>query len=415
MASHAEISEQIRFDLLSNEEVVRAFEFLLRDGDPVSQLGAIEVGLRIVVERPELNTLLLELVEMMQVDDPTGERSRFREFSTLYILVASELSRRQQLAGAPPFYRRLAALAQAAVIQRQTIAAGVGLKDSVLNSVAGEYLAGSLVDLRLEPRRHPTLALPERLQAHFLRRVAKAASRSESDLGTKLSEDLGDLLGPEGLRQAGDAFVLYAPGPLEEAEESRPLPAEFAQAIRAQIRTDGTVAPVDFAALRTSATSFCVDEAQADLAAAALTRSDYRLENVKGRAELVDVLSSLAAVAAVARSKRLADTLRVMVRSYRQDAVFPVTLLEAAQILLVGAASRADLADWADFVGDCLTDFAFGELTEDDGETLHDFVRRLCELAPELWATCGRADAALMAFNGLGPRAPTGGVKHSRS
>ena len=70
------------------------------------------------------------------------------------------------------------------------------------------------------------------------------------------------------------------------------------------------------------------------------------------------------------------------------------------QVLLVSAASRADLGDWADFVGDCLTEFAFGDLTGDEGQILHGYVRRLCEMAPELWATCGAADAALMAYNG---------------
>ena len=47
---------------------------------------------------------------------------------------------------------------------------------------------------------------------------------------------------------------------------------------------------------------------------------------------------------------------------------------------------------------------AFGELAEGDGEMLHDLcATHICEVVPELWSTCGSADAALMAYNGSIP------------
>lgn len=400
MASHPDISAQIRVDHMSSEELVSAFDFVLRTGDRVSQLGAIEVGFRVSADRPEVNPTLSMLVDLMRADDLTDRRGGLGAYSLLYVLVSSELSTRQQLDGEPPFYRRLAALAQAGVIQRQMVAAGVALKDSAFESVVGEYYLRALVDLRLEPRRHPTLAFAEQMQAHFLRRVLKAAIRYESEMSADLMEKLGYLLGPDSLRQAGQAFILYRPGPLAEPEENRALPAAFARTIQVQLDTNDAVEPADFSALRTSATSFRVDKAHADLAAAALTRSDNRLANVRGRTELLDTLAGLASVAAIARSEQLADTLRVVVRRYRRDPEFPIALFEVVQILLVAAASRAELADWADFVGDCLTELAFGDLEQGDGEMLHGCVRRFCEIVPELWATCGSADAALMAYNG---------------
>ena len=403
MASHPDLSAQIRVDAMSSEELVQAFDFIFRVGDRVSQLGAIEVGLRVAADRPEVNPTLNKLVDLVRTDDLTSKKSGFSAYSLLYMLVSSELSTRHQLAGEPPFYRRLAALAQAGVIQRQMVAAGITLKDSALESVAGEYLVRSVVDLRLEPRRHPTLAFAEQLQAHFLRRVLQAALRYENELSADLVGELGHLLGPEGLRQAGDAFVLYTPGLLEEPEEHRPLPAEFAQAIQVQLDTDDAIEPAHFSALRTSAPSFHIGETQADLAAAALTRSDYRLAKVESRSELLATLAGLASVAAIARSERLADALRLVVRRYRRDPEFPIALFEAVQILLVAAAGRAELANWVDFVGGCLTELAFGDLVEGDGEILHHYVRRFCEVVPELWATCGSADAALMAHNGSIP------------
>ena len=400
MASHPDMSAQIQVDGLSSEELTRGFEFILRAGDRVSQLGSIEVGLRVSADRPEVNPALNKLVELILADDTTAETSGFRGYSLLYILVSSELSTRQQLAGEPPFYRRLAALAQAGVIQRQMLAAGVALNDSVLDSVVGEYFLRALVDLRLEPRRFPALGSAERLQGHFFGRIARAAERYENEVKADAIDKLRHVMGPEQLREAGDDFVLYAPGPLEEPEESRALPTEFAQAIQAQLDTEKAATPADFAALRTSVTSFTIGETQAELAANALERSDYRLAEVRDRSELLGTLASLASVAAVARSERLADALRVVLRTAQRDAKLRTALGDAVQVLLVSAASRADLGDWADFVGDCLTEFAFGDLTGSEGQILHGYVRRLCGMVPELWATCGAADAALMAHNG---------------
>lgn len=400
MASHPDLSARIRVDRLSSDDLVKAFELVLRDGDRVSQLGAIEVGCRVSADRPEVNPALNELVELMFTDDTTAKDSGFRGYSLLYVLVSSELSVGPQLTEEPPFYRRLAALAQAGVVQRQMLTAGIALKDSAFEPVVGEYFLRALVDLRLEPRRHPTLALANRLRAHFLGRIVRAADRYQNEVEADLIRELRPVMGPEQLRQAGEGFVLYAPGPLEELEEHRALPEEFLRAIEVQLDTQKAVAPADFSALRTSATSFRICAAQADFAANALTRSDYRLANITSRAQLLDTLASLASVAAIARSGQLADALFIVLRRYRSGSEFPITLPEAVQILMVAAASRADLSDWAIFVGDCLTQLAFGELAEGEGEDLHGYLRRFYEMVPELWKTCGSADAALMAYNG---------------
>lgn len=138
MASHPDLSAQVHVDNMSREELLQAFDFLLCSGDRVSQLGAIEVGLRVSSDRPEVNPALTKLVEMFRDDDATGKRSGLRAYSTLYVLVSGELSSRQLLAEDPPFYRRLAALAQAGVIQRQMVAAGISLAESAFESTAGE-------------------------------------------------------------------------------------------------------------------------------------------------------------------------------------------------------------------------------------------------------------------------------------
>lgn len=410
VASHPALSAQIQVANMSSEELRHAYEFLLRSGDRVSQLGAIEVGLRVSAGRPEVNPVLTKLVELIRDDDATGKTSGLRAYSALYFLVHGELSSRQLLAEKPPFYRRLAALAQAGVIQRQMVAAGISLKETALESTAGEYLVRSLVDLRTEPRRQPEIALPKGLRAHFLRRIAQTARRYANEVDEKLLDDVRRSACPGGIHPLGDGFIPHCPGPLEEPEEQRELPAEVAEGLRSQLQAGGDLEPAHFTALVNCAANFRIERSEAKLATTALARAEYRLGNIENPPQLARVLCSLSTVAAIARDEELADALRIVVRRYRNQPNLALSIQDTLRIFLGAAASRADLAAWATFVGDGLTELAFGDLTDADCQLLLNYVHRLCEMVPELWATCGRAEAALAAYNALRRGSAQGGT-----
>jgi hypothetical protein len=138
---------------------------------------------------------------------------------------------------------------------------------------------------------------------------------------------------------------------------------------------------------------------QAELAAKVLKRGSYRLANIEDRSQLLGVLNGLATVAAIARSCSLADELRILVRRYRHDAKHILSIEEAKTICLVASASRLELKDWREFAGDWLTELAFSDLEDDDAKMLHSHLQYLCHVVPELWVSCGRADAALTAYN----------------
>ena len=104
-------------------------------------------------------------------------------------------------------------------------------------------------------------------------------------------------------------------------------------------------------------------------------------------------------MSAVTRNNQLADELRILVRRYRHDSMYGITVQEATRVGLVAAASRPALNDWRSFVGDWLTELAFDDLEHDEGRVLHSHFNWLCHVVPELWVTCGRAEAALRAFN----------------
>lgn len=403
VSSHSSLTSEINVDLLSSEELLRVYEFLEEHGDRISQLGAIEVGLRVLSARPEIEAVIMRLIEQIRDDDVEGKASGFQLLSALFVLVDGELSRTRLFAAEPPCYRRLAALAQAALIHRQLVNSAVELDrfcEWAMNNRGQLYYLQSLADLRTEPRWDPDLASASQLKAECFGRIMIAAKNYEGNI--KASELRELVLGtePGSLHFLSSFPHPYLPGPLEGANDSQNmLPAEISEVIETQLSSH-EVGPASFIALVNSSLIFRIDRDQAALAAKALKLANYRLANIEDRSQLVTILNGLATVSAVTRSHELADELRILVRRYRRDAEYALSLEEAMRIGLVAAANHPDLKNWRAFAGDWLTELAFEDLEHDEGQVLHSNLKWLCHVVPELWGTCGMADAALSTFNG---------------
>ena len=403
LSSHSALTAEIPVDRVKKEDLSRAYHSIESDGDIMSRLGAIEVGLRILPEHPEIAPFVVRLIEQIRDDDVDGSSSAFKLFAALFVLVDGELSRTRLLSAMPPFYRKLASLSHAALIHRQSVGSGVE-RDQVcewaLNSRGEQYYMQSLSDMRMGPRWNPDLASARQMKAECFGRVMLAATQFEVNL--KGSELHRLILGsePRSLLSLSEFPAPYFPGPLEGAEDSpNALPADLSTAIKAHLSTD-EVQPSSFVALINSAMIFYVDSGQAELAARALELGNYRLANLEDRSQLIRILNGLATVAATARSVSLADELRILVRRYRRDSQYGFSIEEELRICLIAAASRADLTEWRDFAGEWLTELAFGEFEGDEGTLFHSHLQCLCHAVPELWVSCGKADAALMAVNG---------------
>jgi len=148
-----------------------------------------------------------------------------------------------------------------------------------------------------------------------------------------------------------------------------------------------------------SALIYRVHSDQAELAAKALKLGNYRMTNIESKSQLLGILNGLATVVASTRSKTLANALRIIVRRYRRDAQYPLSIDEAIKFCLVAGACHDSLKEWREFVGDWLTELAFCPLADKEGEVFHSRLMCICHAVPELWVSCGRADAALQAHN----------------
>ena len=401
LSSHSALTAEIGVEHLGSEDLVRAFNFLEGHGDRISQLGAIEVGLRVLPERPEIEPAMIRLITQIR-DDADGPANGFKILSALFVLVDGELSRTRLLSAEPPFYRRLASLSQAALIQRQLVNSGMefdGFYEWAFNNRGEQYYLQSLADMRLEPRWNPDLTEAAQIKADFFGRIMIAAKNYEMNIkdGGLYSLAIGTELGS--LHSLSEFPRPYFPGPLEAAENSpNILPAELSTVIETQLSAED-VGASSFIVLVNSAMIFRLDSDQAELATRALKVASHRLPNIEDRSQLLGILNGLATVAAVTRSRVLAGELRMLVRRYRRDPQYALSIGEAIRLCLVAAASHADLNDWSEFSGDWLTELAFGDLEGDDGEVLLSHLQCLCHAVPELWVSTGRADAALMAHN----------------
>lgn len=401
LSSHSTLTTEINADHLDRERLVEAFDYIENHGDTLSQLGALEVGLRILSVRPEVEPFLLGLVHRIRDDDVEGTASEFRLFSALFILVDGELVRTRLMAEKPPFYRRLASLAQAALIHRQLVQRGIDYEQVAVwaFSNSGEYYyMQSLADMRSEPRWNPDLGAASRMQEDFFGRIMIAGKTFERgiDDGELHDSILGN--GDQSLVKLCESPRPYFPGPLEGAEDSsNALPEALACIIEEQL-DKSEVEATSFIAIVNSAMIFRITSGHAELATKALRRSNYTLANLEDKSQLTGILNGLATVAAVSRSSVLADELRILVRRYRRDPQYGFAAEDAMRMCLVASASRGDLMQWREFVGEWLTELAFNDLEENEGEVLHSRLMALLHSVPELWVSCARADAALEAF-----------------
>lgn len=401
LSSHSALTAEINVDHLDREKLEEAFIFLEKHGDILSQLGAFEVGLRILSDRPEVEPFLLRLVHRIRDDDVEGKASEFKLFSALFVLVDGELTRTRLMADEPPFYRRLASLAQAALIHRQLVQCEIDYNDFstwAFNNRAQGYYMQSLADMRTDPRWNPDLAAAPQMQADFFGRIMIAGNNFQVNIddGELRNTILGD--GEESLTKLCEFPGPYLPGPLEGAEDSQAdLPDDLTRVIEEQLDRDDVEAS-SFIALVNSALIFKVTSGHAELAAKALKLANYRLANLEDKSQLIGILNGLATVAAVSRNTALADELRILVRRYRRDSQYSFSIDEAMRVALVASAAREDRMAWRKFAGEWLTELAFDKLDGNEGEVFHSRLSALLHSVPELWVSCARADAALLSW-----------------
>lgn len=398
LSSHSFNSSKIKIDQIPKEDLIGAYEGLHDDGDFISKLGAIEVGLTVLDKNPEIEPYIRGMIEEIRDDDSGDDKSRFRLLSSLIMLVEGELARSKILREKPPFWRRLASIAQASLIEKCIIRLGVDI--SHISEWAGEvgkrnFYLQTISDLRTEPRWQPDFLSPRQLKAEFVGRIFSIANHNTTKIkASGLNELLLDDV-PESIKSHVEFPLAFLPGPLEGGVESQNKPpAEVLKLIEEQLSED-LLQPKSFYALVNSALIYHIDSSQAQTAAKALRSGKHRLSHASSKEQLFSVLNGLATVAAITRSNELAEEVKILARRCQHEQGLSLTIDQTLLVGLISAAAHVDLKKWCEFIGEWVTEIAFYSQERDQLIKVYSLLETLCNIVPELWVTCGRAEAAL--------------------
>ena len=399
ICSKRKVSEFIRIDRLNEEERWRCYEWISTKGDPISQIGAVEVALKDIEKNRALEPFVERIVDGFISDNAEGDGGCFSLLSSMVVLVGSELSRRGILKGTSPFYRRQAAIAQASLIIRalkvsQTESASIvrWAKNSGFGHV---FFLQGLVDLRLEPRWLPDFASSQQFRAEFIGRIMNAVLEFKGEIRSESLRRM--LIGEDSpLASAAEWPFPMLPGPLEgELTLGQPdIPNEVLEDVTAGLQAD-RLEPASFAGIVNMALLYKMPATQAGLAATALRRVRYSIENADDEDSTFGLIGGLANVAAVTRATDLAETLRVLARVMRRRNRLNAEPDDELRIAMVAAASHEGLEDWARFAGEWVTELAYEVVEKHSAQSFLLKLRWLVQIEPALARHFAVADAAL--------------------
>ncbi|WP_271104641.1 hypothetical protein [Pseudomonas tohonis] len=399
LSSHSLIVANVNLQSCPAETVEAVFEWTLKSGDFISKLGAIELGLSSLNAFPQLESYVEAMVEQVVSDDPGDESGRFSLLSALVVMVSGELARSRVLGEAYPFWIRLASIAHASLIEREIISSSVLTKDVASWCVQARgyiYYWSSLLELRMEPRWQPDFISSSQIKYEFLGRISNAYAANEEQIRTEPLRQL--FLGDSGVRALMKFPYPYLPGPLEgDHVPDSDMPSDIYSALQRELELE-SIHTNSFAALVNSALVFRIGSAHAELAANALRKVKYQLRQTEGNDNLLALIDGLAKVAAVTRSKELGDEVRVLSRVTRRRKDTSLSADDELRIAMIAAGSRRDLIEWAEFLGDWITEIAFEVQDVDQGVALLSHLRQVIILQPALLVTCSKAEAALQAL-----------------
>jgi hypothetical protein len=400
LTSHSSFSDLIEVERLDKTDLFRAYNYLADSGDSLSQIGAVDVGLRILPNYPELEEILVRLISKIRDDNIDDERSSVRNLSVLFVLVDGELSRLGVMSDVAPFYRRLASLAHAGLMFRQLKKYGVEnmfYKWAVENR-STQFYWQTLCDMRREPRWAPDMVDPHLVKQDFFGRILIAGHRfkdsiKETSIDSVIFNESGDsVLG------GCDLVLPYYPSPLEGGGEHPNSPPDgMSLAIKHQL-DDDVVGPASFFALVNSAKIFRLENESIDKVSKVLRAGKHRLKNIENDQVLLAMMGGLSYVAAVNRNTELAGELRILTRIYRRQGEHSISTYDSMRLCFLVAASYQDAEEWASFIGDWMCELVHEDLTIDEFKMINSHLHVLFEVCPELWVSCAKVEAILKSF-----------------
>lgn len=364
------------------------------NGDLFSQVGAIEILLPFVGDHPWLEERLITIGRSLLELDPEEHHGRLALTSQLIMFVDGELSRLSIFSEKPPSVRRMAAIAQASIIERALLPLGVvgmNFEEWFPRDRAHHFLIQTLIDLRLEPRWYSEMILPPLLKHELVSRLYVAANNCkdaipEGNVRRFFADEDGEVC------KALNFPYSFQPGPLEGATTplNEPPPAMLNELL--QLSAADRLKARSFAPIVNCALVYRFAPEHTRAIVDALRKFKYQIDLEEDDLG-IPLLMGLAVLAASSRSADLAYEVRVLTRVLRNR----IELDASAQVRigLTAAAAHEGLDQWSEYVGSVFEEVARSDVTRDEAIVVRFKLQKLCSTVQSAWKNCGRASALL--------------------
>ncbi|MES3055046.1 hypothetical protein O6V14_05330 [Sphingomonas faeni] len=396
LSAHSSLLAGSDLARLNETGTIALIEWCDTEGDLMSRVAAVELGLAALPKVPAVEQPLVALIRSVIDQDPSDPDGRLALLSGTIAFVGSELSRTRLMEDLPPFQRRYTIFAQASLFERTAfgrIDAGVVANWARTQGIRRFYFQ-TMTERRAEPRWTAEYIAPEQLKAEFVSRISLAGGLHRAHVPAGPLQELLFGEGEDGVALQARFPQSFFPGPLEGmvAGEALPLPAELERMLDDAMSAD-VLAPSSVIALINLRSVFALDATRVQRAVHLIRAAGHRFDASVHRDTRNLLHNGLAALAAEMRNASLAEELRMMVRKDREGAEAG-TLRSEFLIALTAAAAYADRDSWSRYLGDWCTDLAF-RASGQDARNLREDLELLCSIDPPLRHTFGAAKAAL--------------------
>lgn len=347
---------------------------------PILLISCLEIG--ILKFKDSSAAIIKKLFECIS---STKTLDNLRLFCSMAVFVDGELARLQIFQGVPPFYRRLASFAQSALIVKVGLEEGVAfdkVEQWAFHQRGLYFFCQSFVDLIEEPRWLPMYLTEEQFINELYGRVnnvCQEANTSEVVEYLKKELMLGSLLN----------LHSFLPGPLEGNSAPAVVPDEISNLLAKHI--SGEASFESYKVLMNSAPFWKIGDEYLERAVSLLESAQHKLAAVNDKDSVYQVLNGLAQVACMTRSKKLAASVTILSRLYRDYIDVDSEPENYLAIGFVAGAAFEDKNGWAEYIGQWCTELAYLPISEDSIERMERMLERLCILEPYLYYTCSKA------------------------
>ena len=403
LSTHSAISSQINISPNLQENFEKILNEIIKSEDRVSQMGGIILGLDNFSDYPDVEPYLIELIQQIRDDNPEDTNSAFNKLNTLFVLVEGELARTKCLKDVPAFYRKLASITHATIIQQNLPITKFDFEkfsNWVHDGWGPYYYYQTLSNLQQDNRWYPDFTNPQILKDYFINRILNQLTKSKLEKSSKLvSIILGD--SPSSLLLSRTMSPESFSGPVDGREFCTNLiPKELSKELKVRFRDRKPTENLTrlFLIWIIKFEDLNLYKYTEEFLIEMYNISELDLTNEDG---ISDILNNMSIIATVTKSENLMKHVRGLCLHLRKFYPDQLNILSEFQFCLTSAHAIENNDKRRNFIGDWITQLSFS-IPKEKVVMFHFGLKRLCHVEPELWKYCSRAEAALSSCTNIG-------------